>query len=100
MIHSINLVYKSLMVFSSPSGVYENQPDKRKVSDLPIPFPNGLLRIDRNAKPIQNVAYSFLNTVAGHRFNLAAALVKFLLQVIERANYGWHHFSPYPFEAP
>ena len=53
---------------------------------LPVPFSDGLLNINRNAEPLQNVGHSDSNTIPGHRFDLAVVLVKLLLEIIDAAD--------------
>ena len=52
----------------------------------PIPFPDGFLGVNGDIEPLQNVGHIRRDTLPCHRFDLAAVLIKFLLEVIDAAD--------------
>ena len=48
--------------------------------------PDGLLGVNRNVEPLQNVGHGCRDTFPCHRFDLAVVLVKLLLEIIDAAD--------------
>ena len=55
----------------------------RGAGGLPVPLPDGLLCVDANAKPVQDIAGRLADAVPCNGFDLAVVFLEFILQVLD-----------------